>query len=140
VLLAHRLRRADRALDAAADAADAALRLSAPGDAIAYDAGGFAALPAEIALRLIGRAVTKAGDEGPVELGKLEALAEALDAAQNTGTPFRRSLAGAIVTLARARKGQNGQIVVERAPPRRYPVGKSLTKRRPGRVSHPKKR
>ena len=66
----------------------------------AFDAAGFARLPAEIALRLLGRAVAKAGDEGPVELGKLEALKAALEAAQNSGNArFRRSLAGALVTL-----------------------------------------
>jgi tRNA(Ile)-lysidine synthase len=62
---------------------------------------------------VIGRAISKLGDEGPVELGKLEALFEALKAAQKAGTPFRRSLAGALVTLGR------GKITVERAPPRR---------------------
>ena len=35
-------------------------------------------LPAEVALRLLGRAIARAGDEGPVELGKLEALHAAL--------------------------------------------------------------
>jgi tRNA(Ile)-lysidine synthase len=80
-------------------------------------------LPAEIALRLLGRVLTNVGDEGPVELGKLEALKSALDAAQNTDIGhFRRTLAGAVVTLAGL------QLVVERAPPRRR---KLLTKRRP---------
>ena len=73
----------------------------------------FAELPAEIALRLLGRAVAQVGDEGPVELAKLEALKAALDAALKAGTGrFRRSLAGAMVTLAMP------QIAVERAPPR----------------------
>jgi tRNA(Ile)-lysidine synthase len=92
------------------------------GEAAAIDAAGFAALPAEIGLRLLGRAVTALGDEGPVELAKLEALKAALDTAQKAGpnktqrnvpARFRRSLAGAIVTLAGAK------VVVERAPPRR---------------------
>jgi tRNA(Ile)-lysidine synthase len=118
-LLARRLKRADMAIEAAVERAEAELTLSpaTPG-AIAFDAAGYARLPAEIALRLIGRAVARAGDEGPVELAKLEALKAALDAAQNAGQKaanarFRRSLAGAIVTLAGA------QIAVERAPPRR---------------------
>ncbi len=114
-LLARRLKRADRAIDAAVARAEAELSRPdpAPG-AAAFDAAGYAALPAEIALRLIGRALAKAGDEGPVELGKLEELTAALEAAQNTGAArFRRSLAGAIVTLG------GGQIAVERAPPRR---------------------
>jgi tRNA(Ile)-lysidine synthase len=121
-LLARRLKRADTAIEAAVERAAAELTLSpATSGAIAFDAAGYARLPAEIALRLIGRALAKAGDEGPVELAKLEALKTALDAAQNAGNrPFRRSLAGAIVTL-----GMN-EITVERAPPRR---GRPLTKR-----------
>lgn len=118
-LLARRLRRADEAIEAAVDRAEAELAV-AP-DALVFDAAGYAKLPAEIALRLLGRAVACAGDEGPVELAKLEALKAALDAARNTGTnSFRRSLAGAIVTLSWP------QIAVERAPPRR---GRPLTKR-----------
>jgi len=123
-LLARRLKRADMAIEAAVDRAAAELTLSPamPG-AIAFDAAGYARLPAEIALRLIGRALARAGDEGPVELAKLETLKAALDAAQNAGQKggnarFRRSLAGAIVTLA------GRQITVERAPPRR---GRPLT-------------
>ena len=113
-LLARRLRRADRAIDAAVARAEAELsRPHRARGAVAFDAVSYAALPAEIALRLIGRALAKAGDEGPVELGKLEDLTAALEAAQNTGSVrFRRSLAGAIVTLG------GGQITVERAPPR----------------------
>src|SRR5471032_2020834 len=100
-LLARRLKRADTAIEAAVDRAAAELTLSpATSGAIAFDAAGYARLPAEIALRLIGRALAKAGDEGPVKLAKLEALKTALDAAQNAGNrTFRRSLAGAIVTL-----------------------------------------
>jgi tRNA(Ile)-lysidine synthase len=118
-LLARRLKRADRALEAAVDSAAAALAApSAPGT-VAFDAGGFGRLPPEIALRLIGRAVSEVGDEGPVELAKLESLKTALDAAQSGGLKrFRRSLAGALVTLAGAR------VVVERAPPRH---GRPLT-------------
>ncbi len=121
-LLARRLKRADAAIEAAVDWAETELTLA---PAI-FDAAGYARLPAEIALRLLGRAVTRAGDEGPVELAKLEALKVALDAAQKTAaTKFRRSLAGAMVTLA------GGQIAVERAPLRR---GRTLTKRRSGRA------
>jgi len=37
-------------------------------------AAGFFILPTEIGLRILGRAITRLGDEGPVELAKLEAL------------------------------------------------------------------
>jgi tRNA(Ile)-lysidine synthase len=129
--LARRLKRADVAIEKTVDQAMAELVVELPG-AVAVEARRFAELPAEIALRLLGRAVAKMGDEGPVELGKLEALKSALDAAQNTGDgPFRRTLAGAVVTL----KGR--QLIVERAPPR----GRNrLTKRERGRASHAKTR
>jgi len=130
--LARRLRRAERAIEAAVDRA-ATLVVDMPRPhAVALEARRFAELPAEIALRLLGRLVAQVGDEGPVELGKLEALKLALDAAQNTGDGrFRRSLAGAIVTLA------GRQMIVDRAPARRRNL---LTKRRPERAGRPKKR
>jgi tRNA(Ile)-lysidine synthase len=132
-LLARRLKRADAAIEAVVDQAMDMLAVDASAPHVmAFDAIGFFILPAEIALRVLGRAVTKAGDEGPVELAKLEALKAALDTAQKANNwRFRRSLAGATVALAPP------QIVVERAPPRR---GKSLTTRRRGQAKRPKSR
>ncbi len=124
-LFARRLKRADMAIEAVVDVAEAGLAMSAN----AFDAAGFSQLPAEVALRLIGRAVARVGDEGPVELAKLEALMTALATAQSSANPrFRRSLAGALVTLA------GHQIGVERAPPR------ALTKPRSGRARATKSR
>jgi tRNA(Ile)-lysidine synthase len=130
--LARRLKRAESAIEAAVDRAMAEVAVDLPSGAIAFEARRFDALPAEIALRLLGRAVTRVGDEGPVELGKLEFLKSALDGAQNNGDRHvRRTLAGAVVTL------QGRQLTVERAPPR----GRNLlTKRRPGRASLAKTR
>jgi tRNA(Ile)-lysidine synthase len=129
-LLARRLERADRALEADTDRAEA--ELAAPDGVNGFDAKGFARLPSEIALRLLGRAVTKAGDEGPVELSKLEALKSALEDAQKTSMArFRRSLAGALVTLG------GGRIVVETAPPRRR---RTLTTVRRGKAKAGKTR
>jgi tRNA(Ile)-lysidine synthase len=136
-VLARRLRRADAAIEAVVDRAAAAL-----GDAtqktgsIVFPLQKLAGLPVEIVLRLIGRAVAQVGDEGPVELGKLEALTGALEAAQAAEEPrFRRTLAGAIVTLA------GGQLAVERAPPRQGGKDrKALTKGRGGKVKRPEKR
>ncbi|MDP2410783.1 MAG: tRNA lysidine(34) synthetase TilS [Pseudolabrys sp.] len=131
-LLARRLGRADQAIEAAVAKALAELRLdSSKTGLIAFDLQGYCRLPAEIALRLLGRAVTTAGDEGPVELAKLEALKEGLDAALSGKQRFRRSLAGAIVTLTQDR------ITVERAPPRR---GNALTTRRTGPARPPRTR
>ena len=83
---------------------------------IGFDAGKFAQLPAEVALRVLGRAVAHIGDEGPVELGKLEALFDQLcNAGGNARAKnrLRRTLAGAVVTLTA------DNLVIERAPPRR---------------------
>jgi tRNA(Ile)-lysidine synthase len=131
--LARRLRRADIAIERAVERAIADLFVELPAEAgVAIEARRFADLPAEVALRLLGRAMAKVGDEGPVELGKLEALKTALDEAQNSAeSRFRRTLAGAIVTL------KDPQILVERAPARRRKV---LTKRRPGRANSVKRR
>ena len=70
---------------------------------IVFDADHFNRLPAEVALRLLGRAIARTGDEGPIQLGKLETLYEALTSADRPATtsPWRRTLAGALVTLER---------------------------------------
>jgi tRNA(Ile)-lysidine synthase len=115
--LARRLQRAEEALRVAVDEAAARVLIApvngSPGadGRIIFDREAFLGLPAEIALRLLGQAVTRAGYEGPVELGKLEALFEALREAG--GSAFRRTLAGAMVTC------RGGQVVVESAPARR---------------------
>ena len=116
-LLARRVRRADAAIEVAVAAAASALSEGAWSSRapIVVAADGFAALPAEVALRLLGQAIARVGDEGPVQLGKLESLADALAAAP-AGVRFRRTLAGAIVTLDRAR------ITIDRAPARRNRV------------------
>jgi tRNA(Ile)-lysidine synthase len=92
-------------------------------DAKTFDATAFAALPEEIRLRLLKRAIDRYGHEGPAELGKVEALLASLDQAvaeSTTGrrqrggqTSFKQTLAGALVGLAR------GRIRIEPAPIRR---------------------
>ncbi|MGB9316026.1 MAG: tRNA lysidine(34) synthetase TilS [Pseudolabrys sp.] len=131
--LARRLKRAEGAIEAAVDRAmdDMAVELAPPGS-LSIETRRFAELPGEIALRLLGRAVARAGDEGPVELGKLEALKYALDCARMASEGrFRRTLAGALVTLTER------QLIVERAPAR----GRgALTNRRHERASQAKTR
>ncbi len=110
--LALRMRRAEATIEFAVAAARAAL---APGPwrergPIVFETLRFADLPAEVALRLLGRAIADAGNEGPVELGKLELLYDALRTAR---APLRRTLAGALITLGTER------LTVERAPARR---------------------
>ena len=119
-LLARRIRRADAALEAAVDDAVAALapRPWPDGGPIVLPDWKFGLLPAEVALRLLGRAVARAGNEGPVELGKLEALHAALAACSDSAR-FRRTLAGAVVTRS------GGRLTIERAPARRHGSGAS---------------
>jgi tRNA(Ile)-lysidine synthase len=114
-LLARRARRADAAIESAVRAARDALSLGSWREIgpIAFDSAGFARLPEEVALRLLGRAIAHAGNEGPVELAKLEALHAALA----THGRLRRTLAGAVVTLA------GDRLSVERAPRRRPAAG-----------------
>jgi tRNA(Ile)-lysidine synthase len=118
-LLARRVRRAEAALQSAV--AQAAAELSPepwPNQGpIAFPAGRYAQLPAEVALRLLGQTIARAGNEGPVELGKLEALYAGLTAAPNAER-FRRTLAGALITRT------GGRLVVERAPARRGAASK----------------
>jgi tRNA(Ile)-lysidine synthase len=115
-LLAGRVRRAEAAIEAAVDQAVDALS-EAPWserDSVALSAERFALLPGEVALRLLGRAIAQTGDEGPVQLGKLEALYAALAAANASRNPrVRRTLAGALVTMAERR------LLIERAPMRK---------------------
>ena len=86
-----------------------------------FDAAAFAALPAEVRLRLLMRAIDRFGSEGPAELGKAEALLATLDrtfagtakAGETARSRLRQTLAGALVSLAR------GKIRIEPAPARR---------------------
>jgi tRNA(Ile)-lysidine synthase len=120
--LAGRMRRAESTIEFAVSAACAAL---APGPweergPIVFDTALFASLPAEVALRLLGRAVAYAGDEGPVELAKLEALYDSLRQAHSR---LRRTLAGALITL------NSEQLTIERAPARRAAAMRNDRKR-----------
>ena len=116
--LAARLARANAAVEVLADGAERYLALrsghSAQGG---FDAKAFAAMPEEIRLRLLLRAIDRFGHEGPAELGKVEALLAALDRAATAKTArprLKQTLAGALVSLI------EGRIRVEPAPQRRH--------------------
>src|SRR5882672_2050594 len=101
-----------------ANAFDASAFDASTFEARTFDAKAFAAMPEEIRLRLLKRAIDRFGHEGPAELGKVEALLAALDqAGAKTGKERRprlkQTLAGALVSLT------DGRIRVEPAPPRR---------------------
>jgi tRNA(Ile)-lysidine synthase len=118
--LASRLARANAAIEVLADGAERYLALRDRNDAsrFGFDATAFAGLAEEIRLRLLKRAIDRVGHEGPVELGKLEALLGALDRAIAEGQPrLKQTLAGAVIGLAR------GRIHVDPAPPRRARSG-----------------
>jgi tRNA(Ile)-lysidine synthase len=84
----------------------------------------FSDLPREIAIRVLGWTIRKAGDGRP-ELGKLEAFYDAMHESLDAYAwpadvepmlkfaKFRRTLAGALVTVAR------DKITIEPAPPRK---------------------
>lgn len=124
--LAKRQQRAEDALRHVVAAASERVSLKGWGEGtpIVFDRERFVALPAEIALRLLAQAIGHVGNEGPVELGKLEALFAALSQALDQalvqalvqapdGAAFRRTLAGGMVTATRS------ELVIERAPPRK---------------------
>jgi tRNA(Ile)-lysidine synthase len=114
--LASRLARANAALEVLVDGAERFLALRDRHDAsrFGFDAGAFSGLPEEVRLRLLKRAIDRAGHEGPAELGKLETLLAALDRAIAERKPWpKQTLAGAAISLS----GQ--RIYVAPAPPRR---------------------
>jgi tRNA(Ile)-lysidine synthase len=116
--LATRLARANAAIEVLADGAERYLALRDRDDAsrFGFDASAFADLPEEIRLRLLKRAIDRAGHEGPAELGKVEALLAVLDGAIADGGSQKRlkqTLAGAAISL------NGGRIHIDPAPPRR---------------------
>ena len=116
--LASRLARANAAIEVLADGAERYLALRDRDDAarFGFDALAFAGLPEEIRIRLLKRAIDRAGHEGPAELGKVETLTAALDTAIAGGgkqTRVKQTLAGAAISL------RGGRIYVDPAPPRR---------------------
>lgn len=124
--LAVRLARANAAVEVLVDGAERFLQLRARGDAPqagrrSYEASAFAALPEEVRLRLLLRAVNALGHEGPAELGKVETLMAALDQAIAAGPAgaahgraiLKQTLAGALISLA------GGRIHIAPAPARR---------------------
>jgi tRNA(Ile)-lysidine synthase len=129
--LAARLARANEAVEVLTDGAERylAAKGAAKGGAAPkaagreLDAQAFAALPEEIRLRLLMRAINRFGHEGPAELGKVEALLAQLDrgiaekpekSAPGRGQiRLKQTLAGALVSVSQ------GRIRIEPAPVRR---------------------
>jgi tRNA(Ile)-lysidine synthase len=123
--LAARLRRAEAAIAATADRTwNSHAQVHAGNtDGVRFDPAVLR-LPAEILLRVLGRAIGQVGNEGPVELAKLESLHDALAAAAASKSRLRRTLAGAVVTF------DGRELTVAQAPLRRAHL--SVRRRRPG--------
>ena len=132
VRLAGRLARANAAVEVLADGAERFLCLRDRGDAPqagerSFEASAFAALPDEVRLRLLLRAINALGHEGPAELGKVETLMSVLDQAiaaslrarESPGPVLKQTLAGALISLA------GGRIHVAPAPARRRKGGQA---------------
>jgi tRNA(Ile)-lysidine synthase len=125
--LADRASRAETALD---DALRMILRELAPPPwpergPVTIDTGDFYRLADELKVRVLRRVVDWAGDEGPVELGKLEKLcASVTEAIEDShvllgkAPRYRHTLAGALISVAA------GQLRIERAPARRRTASK----------------
>jgi tRNA(Ile)-lysidine synthase len=120
--LASRLARANAALELLVDGAERYLALGERDLGHAgLEARAFAALSEEIQVRLLLRRIDRVGHEGPVELGKVEALKAALDRANAaTGRAkgrirLKQTLAGALITLT------DDHLRIEPAPRRRRP-------------------
>jgi len=136
--LALRLGRANAAVEVLADGAERYLALRDRRSAEAgldirasasrsFDAAAFAAMPEEIRLRLLLRAINQFGHEGAAELGKVEALLSVLDRtgsesiagrsnpnrSKQGGARVKQTLAGAMISLVDRR------IHIEPAPIRR---------------------
>ncbi len=114
--LASRLARANVALEIMTNGAERYLESidAEPG----LDLSAFIALSDEIRVRLLLRAINRAGHEGPAELGKVEALLQAIDQAvagikSGSGrVRLKQTLAGAVISI------QNNRIHIVPAPPR----------------------
>jgi tRNA(Ile)-lysidine synthase len=115
---AARMRRADATIEFAVAAARDALAPEPWPERgpVRFDIGRFASLPAEVAVRLLGRAIAWTGSEGPVELAKLESLYAAM---RQAASHLRRTLAGSLITV------HGDWIVVERAPARRFSTSRA---------------
>jgi tRNA(Ile)-lysidine synthase len=118
--LAGRLGRANVALELMTDGAERFLAIhdgGAPQPGFGFDA--FVGLSEEIRVRVLLRAIGRTATEGAPELGKVEALAAAIEAAGSISAKpgamgrFRQTLAGAVITVTK------GRILIEPAPPRR---------------------
>jgi tRNA(Ile)-lysidine synthase len=114
--LASRLARANAALEIMTNGAERYLASIDAGPGL--DLAAFTALSDEIRVRLLLRAINRTGHEGPAELGKVEALLQAMDQAAAKEKPgsrrvwLKQTLAGAVISI------RNDRMHIVPAPPR----------------------
>jgi tRNA(Ile)-lysidine synthase len=123
-LLARRLARANAAIEQVAAEEWKRALCGVSRGVLEFDAPSYFALPAEIALRLLGRAIDGTGHEGPAELRKLEALQQALADANAANRLLKRTLAGAVIEL------DGRRLCIEAAPARRKPPRRTAARTR----------
>lgn len=117
--LALRLARANAAIEVMADGAERYLAsIDEVNDRPGFDLPAFSALPDEIRVRLLLRTIDRVGHEGPAELGKVEALLQAMGRAIGEKRPptgrirLKQTLAGAVISIDKNR------VHIAPAPPR----------------------
>lgn len=124
VRLAGRVARAEEALQHAAEAASQACRPTPDDDdAVQLEVARLVALPREVMIRVLGRAVTDAGGASR-RLDRLEALAARIVSAAAAPTALRATIGGVLVTLTPDRR-----LAFSREGPRRRGLGQAATAR-----------
>ena len=118
-LLARRLARAEAAIEKFVSNEKQRVLVSSKANAVEYKARALFDLPPEVSLRILGEAIGRFGHEGPVELGKLEVLHEALAQCWMQSQELTRTLAGALVRLDSRQSVDRARLRVNPAPPRR---------------------
>jgi tRNA(Ile)-lysidine synthase len=118
-VLAKRFARANEAIEKFAADEKQRVLVSSEKNTVEFDARGLFDLPAEISLRILGGTIGKVGHEGPVELGKLEALHDALAESWAQNQALKRTLAGAVINLDSRRLVDHARLSVGPAPLRR---------------------
>lgn len=127
--LARRMQRVEAALDRMTMEAAARCRPVETAGGTRLEARALAAEPAEIALRLLARAVCPDGSAGP-RLERLETCWEALHRALQDGRRARRTLGGQVLDLDRS-----GALTIRREGPRSRGAARPVTAIE-ARVSH----
>ena len=111
--LGRRAARAEAAMRWAQETGRPTQRSLSPDDEVTLPASDLAALPEELALRLVGAEMSRLSPQTVQRLDRLEALVGGLRTAISQDASFSATLAGCIV------RHRQGAVTIGRAPPRR---------------------